>query len=181
MDKATELILRQEDLKKYEVFCKAPGECSAHELDEFCAIVAEGGEVSAGMRDRVTRAFRLGFIRYDGNAAGTAALKKPKASYRTKVFSAAKSAVKPKDFPFELGWIYLREEHRLKGQMTRLIGELMPLAQGENIFATTRTANTIMKDMLVQLHFKPNGEEYPSTLQSNETLNLFLLDRGPKG
>ncbi|MEH7877970.1 hypothetical protein V7799_10095 [Rhizobium laguerreae] len=57
----------------------------------------------------------------------------------------------------------------------------MPLAQGENIFATTRTANTIMKDMLVQLHFKPNGEEYPSTLQSNETLNLFLLDRGPKG
>lgn len=178
---ATAQILRQEDLKKYEVHCKLPDECSGVELDEFCAIVAEGGEVSAGLRSRVISALRLGFIRCDGVTVGTAGLKKPKSSYRTKVFSAANSVAKPREHPFELGWIYLREEHRSKGQMTRLIRELMPLADGKGVFATTRTSNTIMRDMLLQIHFKQDGDGYTSKLQPDETLNLFLLDRMAKG
>ncbi len=40
----------------------------------------------------------------------------------------------------------------------------MPLAEGKDVFATTRTGNTIMKDMLLQLHFRKNGDGYPSKL-----------------
>ncbi|WP_312418790.1 hypothetical protein [Shinella sp.] len=60
--------------------------------------------------------------------------------------------------------------------MTRLIEELMPLAKGAGMFATTRSANTIMQEMLVQLNFRPDGKVYPSTLQPEETLQLFLLN-----
>lgn len=180
VENATAQILREEDLRKYEVDCKAAVECSEGELDEFCAIVAEGGEVSAGLRSRVANSLRLGFIRHNGGTVGTAGLKKPKSSYRTKVFSNAKSVSNPKQYPFELGWIYLKEEHRSKGQMTRLLRELMPLADGKGVFATTRTNNTIMRDMLIQIHFKENGDEYFSKLRPDETLNLFLLDRTAK-
>ncbi|CAN7342100.1 hypothetical protein LJR010_001775 [Ensifer adhaerens] len=51
----------------------------------------------------------------------------------------------------------------------------MPLAKGAGIFATTRSPNTIMQEMLAQLDFRAEGEAYPSTLQRDETL-LFLLD-----
>ncbi|MCQ1833365.1 hypothetical protein NOJ17_00345 [Neorhizobium galegae] len=60
--------------------------------------------------------------------------------------------------------------------MTRLIEEVMPLAKGAGMFATTRSANTIMQEMLAQLDFQADGEAYPSTLQPEETLQLFLLN-----
>ena len=173
---ATDFVRRREEKKLYQVFCKPPNECEEGELEAFCTIVGEGGEVIDGLKDRVKGAFRLGFIAYKEDIVGTAALKKPKASHRTKVFAKAKSSQAQAEYPYELGWIYLQERHRKKGQMTRLIDELMPLAKGVGLFATTRTTNTIMKEILVQLQFQPDGEEYPSTLQPSENLRLFLLN-----
>ncbi|WP_162246364.1 GNAT family N-acetyltransferase [Rhizobium sp. Root1204] len=173
---AVDHVRRREDMRNYDVFCKAPKKCDEGELDAFCAIVGEGGEVIDGMKDRAKEALRLGFITYKGEVVGTAGLKKPKASYRTKVFAKAKSSQPPTKYPYELGWIYLQEIHRKKGQMTRLINELMPLAKGAGMFSTTRSANAIMQEMLAQLDFRAEGEAYPSTLQPDETLQLFLLD-----
>lgn len=175
---ATDYIRRREDGKRYSVFCKTPGKCSDQELEQFCDTVAEGGEVVAGLKERLKEAFRLGFITYDGIVVGTAALKKPRATYRTKVFTSAKAERPAKSYPYELGWIYLKEEHRKKGQMTRLIDELLPLAGTSNLFATTRTSNTIMREMLDQLHFKQEGEEYVSALRPDETLRLYLFNSG---
>lgn len=174
---ATSYIRRREDEKKYAIICRTPGKCSDLELDDFCKIVAEGGEVADGLKDRLKEASRLGFIKYDGTIVGTAAIKKPKVTYRAKVFASANSGRAPKDFPYELGWIYLQEAHRKKGQMTKLIGELMPLAGDSNMFATTRKSNVIMQEMLHQLHFQPEGDEYPSKLKPDETVGLYLCDR----
>jgi len=144
------------------------------ELDQFAAKVADGGEVADGMRQRAKRAFRLGMIVYEDAIIGTAALKKPAASYRTKVFKKAGSQLDPAAYPYELGWIFLDVPHRKKGQMTRLIDDLLPAAKGANLFATTRTSNDIMRGMLAQIKFSEEGTEYQSDQNPAETVKLFV-------
>ena len=69
----------------YEIMVKTPKSCSDNELDQFSEKIAEGGEVADGVRGRVQRAFRLGFIVHKEKVVGTAAFKKPAAGYRSKV------------------------------------------------------------------------------------------------
>lgn len=160
--------------KKYQIVVKAPKACSDDELDQFAAKVADGGEVADGIRDRVKRAFRLGFVIYGDTIIGTAALKKPAASYRAKVFKKASSQLDPTAYPYELGWIFLDVPHRKKGQMTRLLNGLLPVAKGSALYATTRTSNDIMQEMLAQLKFSEDGTEYKSEQNPEETVKLFV-------
>lgn len=160
--------------KKYKIVVKASKACTDDELDQFAAKAADGGEVADGIRDRVERAFRLGFIVYDNAIIGTAALKKPAGGYRDKVFKKASSRLDPSAYPYELGWIFLDEPHRKKGQMTRLINDLLPAAKDSGLFATTRTSNEIMRDILAQLKFSEEGAEYKSEQNPGDTLNLFV-------
>ncbi|TPL45391.1 GNAT family N-acetyltransferase [Mesorhizobium sp. B2-4-6] len=160
--------------KKYLIVVKAPKACSDAELGQFAAKVADGGEVADGIRERAKRAFRLGFIAYENAIVGTAALKKPVDSYRTKVFKKAESQLDPAAYPYELGWIFLDVPHRGKGQMTRLINELLPAAKGAALFATTRNSNEIMRDMLTQLGFSEDGTEYKSKQNSEDSVKLFV-------
>lgn len=174
MDIATRHVHDTERDKKYLIVVKAPKDCSDAELDQFAAKVADGGEVADGIRQRAKRALRLGIIVHEGAIVGTAALKKPAASYRTKVFKKAGSQLDPTAYPYELGWIFLDVAHRQKGQMTRLINDLLPLAKDSALFATTRTSNRILRDMLAQLDFSEDGNEYKSEQNAEDTLKLFV-------
>lgn len=171
---ATRHVYETERDKKYLIVVKAPKACTNAELDQFAAKVADGGEVAGGIRQRTTRAFRLGMIVYEDAVVGTAALKKPAASYRTKVFKQAGSQLDPAAYPYELGWIFLDIPHRRKGQMTRLINDLLSAAKGSALFATTRTSNDIMQEMLAQIKFSENGTEYQSEQNPAEAVKLFL-------
>jgi cytidylate kinase len=165
--------------KEYKLLVGPAKNFSADELDQFAAIVAEGGEVADGVHARVKRAYRLGFIVYEGRVVGTAALKKPRITYRAKVFTKAKSELAPKDYPYELGWIFLDALHRNKGQMTRLLMKLEPETNGAAIFATTRTSNEVMRTLLSHFGFEQDGCEYASELHKNESLELFVRKARP--
>jgi hypothetical protein len=171
---ATRHVHDTERDKKYLIVVKAPKTCSEAELDQFAAKVVGAGEVADGVHQRSKRAYRLGFIIYEGVIVGTAALKKPTTSYRTKVFKKAGSQLDPAAYPYELGWIFLDVPHRKKGQMTRLINDLLPAAEGCAMFATTRTSNDIMQEMLTYLKFSDEGTEYKSEQNPNETVKLFV-------
>lgn len=173
---AVSIAKKQEDMKKYDVFIKTSHECTEEELDSFATLVREGGEVIEGVRARVENAFRLGFVTYDGVIVGTAALKKPISTYRNKVFSKSKSELSPKAYPFELGWIYLRPDHRKRGQMNRLLDKLLSLAGEKGIFSTTRSNNEIMEEILHERGFRTDGEVYPSTQNPELTIKLFIID-----
>lgn len=174
LEVATKYVHDTERNKKYLIVAKAPKAFSAAELDQFAAKVAESGEVADGVRQRAKRAFRLGIIVYEGAVVGTAALKKPAAGYRNKVFKKADSQLDPAAYPYELGWIFLDVPHRKKGQMTRLINDLLPAANGSALFATTRTSNDIMQEMLSQLGFSKDGTEYNSEQNPEDTIELFV-------
>lgn len=160
--------------KRYQIVVKAPKACSDDELDQFAAKVANGGEVADGIRDRAERALRLGFVVYDNNIVGTAALKKPTVTYRAKVFKKAGSHLDHAAYTYELGWIFLDASHRKKGQMTRLIDNLLPVAKGSALFATTRSSNDVMQEMLIQLKFSEEGIAYRSEQNLGETVKLYV-------
>ena len=169
--------LRAEDAySNYAIFCKAPNDCETSELDAFDGIVAEGGEVTAGVRKRVNSAYILGFISCDNEIVGTAALKVPAKTYRAKVFKNAKSAARSSNYELELGWIFLKPEHRKKGQMTRLLRLLMTYVSEERLFSTTRTDNEVMIDVLPQWGFVQEGEPYASERDADRLLQLFICD-----
>lgn len=167
-------IRDKEREKMYQIVVKAPKSCTDAEMDQFSAKVVDGGEVADGVRGRVQRAFRLGYIMYEQNVVGTAALKKPARGYRAKVFKKAESLLDPASYPYELGWIFLDQAHRKKGQMTRLIKELLPASKGAALFATTRASNEVMQEMLSQLKFLQNGVEYQSEQSPDDMLKLFV-------
>jgi predicted GNAT family N-acyltransferase len=162
------------DLRNYTIEVKPPGKCTESELDHFAAMVAKGGEVAGGLRARLESAFRLGIVAYKSEIVGTAAIKKPAAVYRKKVFENAGSALNSAAYPYELGWIYLQEAHRKKGQMGRLLTELMLVTRNRPVLSTTRVSNEIMQAILKEWGFEKEGNPYPSVQQPSEMVQLYL-------
>ena len=162
------------DLRNYTIEVKPPRKFKEVELEHFAAIVTQGGEVAGGLRARLETAFRLGIVSYKGEIVGTAVIKKPAAVYRKKVFEKAGSALKPAAYPYELGWIYLQEAHRKKGQMGRLMTELMLATRKKPVVSTTRVSNEIMQTILKEWGFVKEGSPYPSEQQPNEMIQLYL-------
>ena len=160
--------------KNYNIVVKAPKDCSDVELEQFAT------KLAAEDRGHVTGAAQLGFVIYDDTVIGTAALKKPTKSYRAKVFRNAKSKLDPTAYPYELCWIFLEVTHYKKGQMTRLITDLLPAAKGSGLISIARASADDMQDMLVQLEFSMDGTEYQSEQNPKDAVKLFVL-AAPEG
>lgn len=175
LEEAAERIRQSVDDAKYSVAVKSPKDFSSDEIDQVVDLIAAGGEVADGVLSHVRRALWLGTVAYEGKTVGTAAIKTPLLSYRQKAFAKAKSDMVPEEFEHELGWIFLQPDHRKKGQMTRLLKQLLPLLEGKPMFATTRVSNEIMQEVLIQWKFEGQGEPYPSKQRPGEMLRLFVL------
>ena len=155
---------------------KHPSACNAAELQEFEALVLEGGEVTRlGLGGRVARAQCLAFLRRDQALVGIAGLKRPETTYRARI-SARSGVALPQDvYAFELGWVYLRPEIRGAGLSLPLCKPLIHAVSEEGVFATSRAANQGMHKTLAKLGFRRVGAAWPSG-QSNDQVHLFLRD-----
>jgi predicted GNAT family N-acyltransferase len=140
-----------------------PSECSGQALAEFEKLVIEGGAVNPqGLVQRIRNASRLLFLRVsDGELVGTAALKHPRLGYRNRVFADAQSTVPAGEYPVELGWVVVAKAYQGRRLSTRIVGELLPFAKNENIFATTRADERVMS-FASDYGFKINGKPYAS-------------------
>jgi predicted GNAT family N-acyltransferase len=70
-----------------------------------------------------------------------------------------------------LGWVAVAKSHQGLGLSLRIIGQLISLAENENLFATTR-ADARAKRFAADYGFKPAGYPYPSG--SRYDLVLYL-------
>lgn len=173
-DEATKVAADKRLAAKYTTKVKAPSKANKDELEQFATLVESGGEVSEGLRQRMKRADALGFLTFESKIVGTAALKNPSNQYRNGTFAKAKSTAEPASHPFELGWIYLAESHRGHKRIFPLLSAIIDRADGQGIYATTRSSNEPMKKLLSQFGFTCNGTAYNSTQNPNEELMLFL-------
>ena len=138
-------------------------DCTAQALVDFEKLVIEGGAVNPqGLAQRIRKASRLLFLwASDDQLVGVGALKHPRASYRNKVFADARATVPANEYPVELGWVVVTKSNQGRRLSTHIVGELLPFARKENIFATTRADERVMS-FATDYGFKLNGKAYPS-------------------
>ena len=153
----------------------SPSDCTPQALADFEKLVIEGGAVDPqGLAQRIRRAFCLLFLRTsNGELIGAGALKYPRPAYRDRIFAAARATVPADEYRVELGWIVVTKSQQGRRLSTRVVGELLPFAKNENIFATTRVDERIMS-FAPDYGFKVNGRPYPSG--HGYDLVLYLRD-----
>jgi len=96
-------------------------------------------------------------------------------SYRRKVFAKAGTTAPSDEYRIELGWVTVAKSHQGRGLSRRIIGQLISLAENENLFATTRDYARAMR-FAADYAFKPAGKPYPSG--RGYDLVLYLRNAG---
>ncbi len=141
----------------------SPSDCTPQALTDFEKLVIEAGTVDPeGLTQRIRDASRLLFLREsNGQLVGAGALKHPLLSYRSKVFAKAGTTTPPDEYRVELGWVAVAKSYQGRGLSRRIIGQLISLAENENLFATTRADARAMR-FATEYGFKPAGKPYPS-------------------
>lgn len=175
-EQAVMTIRAEADAERYSREIKKPTSLSGSEIDTLVSLIERGGEVADGVRARIKTAKAIGMVLFDGHPVGVAAIKKPLKSYAKKVFTKASSEANATEFQYELGWIYLKENHRKKGLMRPLLEEMMESASRQNVFATTRSSNLVMKELLTHFGFETSGMSYQSTQHPDESITLYIKE-----
>src|SRR5436190_20939633 len=158
----------------------SPSDCTAEALADFEKLVLEGGTVDPQeLTQRIRNALRLLFLRAsDGQLVGIGALKHPGTGYRNRVFANAQATVASDEYRVELGWVVVAKTHQGRGLSTRIVGELLPFAKDENVFATTRAYERVMR-YASDDGFEINGKLYPSGRGYDPVLYLRNAARFP--
>jgi predicted GNAT family N-acyltransferase len=157
----------------------SPSDCAPQALADFENLVTKYGTVDPeGLMQRIREASRLLFLReLNGHLIGVGALKRPQLSYRSKVFAKARTTTAPDEYRVELGWVAVAKSHQGRGLSRRIIGQLISLAENENLFATTR-ADAQARRFAADHGFKRAGKPYPSG--RGYDLVLYLRNAGDK-
>lgn len=166
--------IQQMNAENPQIVAKAPAACSDVEIADFVALVLAGGEVAPhGLENRVRSAERIAFLRENGCLLGVAGLKYPSQSHRSKVAELSGVPLPSKEFPFELGWVFIRPSARNRRLSVPLCRPLIEAAVSQGVFATSRTENDGMHRTLCKLGFIPAGAAYKSPRGSHQ-LQAFL-------
>ncbi|MGC1321185.1 MAG: GNAT family N-acetyltransferase [Candidatus Udaeobacter sp.] len=157
----------------------SPSDCSARALADFEKLPTTYGTVDPeGLTQRIHDASRLLFLREsNGELVGVGALKRPQLSYRIKVFAKARASTAPDEYRVELGWVAVAKSHQGRGLSRRIIGQLISLAENENLFATTR-GDGRAKRFAADHGFRSAGKPYSSG--RGYDLVLYLRNAGEK-
>lgn len=145
------------------VVLKSPASCSAPEIGAFIAFVLSGGEVAkTGLSDRINSARALVFGFIENELAGIASLKAPLPSYRSRISRLSGVKLAENAFPFELGWVYVREPYRGQRLSVQLAAAASNASNGHGVFATSAVGNVPMHATLRHLGFAVAGTSYLS-------------------
>ncbi|MXO49441.1 GNAT family N-acetyltransferase [Erythrobacter vulgaris] len=145
------------------------------ELDTFAELVGSGGAVDENhvRRGAVRPGAQLVFAEGYGQTVGVAALKVPLVGYRSGLQEAAKAgySLPESEYPYELGYVSVSPNHSGQGIAKALVAEVLRLAAGNGVFATTSNS-AMKKGVLPSFKFVPVGKGWRNG--SGDILNLFI-------
>ena len=157
-----------------QVIARSPGDCQDTEIKEFMALVLAGGKVTPeGLETRIRSAASLVFLTIGCCLSGVAALKRPEARYRSRISFNSGIALPERDFPYELGWVFIMPSARGRRFSVDLTREALSAAGTEGVFATSRTDNASMHATLAKFRFLSCGHPWASR-RGDYHLQLFL-------
>lgn len=153
----------------------APDQCSPEDRAAFVTLAAKGEEVNRRDIERgVGRAELLLAMRGDSYLVAVAAIKNPFPSYKRDVFRKAGVPAEADNFSLELGYLFVEEAHRRNGYGPQLVKKAIAPQGGAPIFATTRSNNERMHEILQENGFVQIGSDYPSKRDPSRYLRLFV-------
>ncbi|TQS73282.1 GNAT family N-acetyltransferase [Rhodobacteraceae bacterium] len=145
------------------------------ELDTFVELVGSGGAVDEKYvrRGAVRPDAQIIFAEVDGLTVGVAALKVPLVGYRSGLQESAKAGywLSKSEYPYELGYVSVLPKHSGQGIAKALVAEVLRLAAGNGVFATTSNP-TMKKGVLPSFKFVPVGKAWKNG--SGDVLSLFV-------
>ena len=142
----------------------------------FEVLVREGGEVTtAGLGGRIAEAASLICTIDSGQLVAVAALKNPRPTYRTKLRERTGFDLARRKYPYEIGWVYIKPNHRGAGLSRPLVEACLAAAASEGVFASTREDNKPMQRTLKRYGFVQAGNSYKSE-RDEVTLVLFVRE-----
>ena len=141
---------------------KKPMSCTTGEIQEFASLVREGFRGSdEGLLGRVETARLLAFhYAVDDSLAAIAGLKEPSGRHRRDLFNKASVYVSPADYEVELGWVYVVPNERGARLAEDICRQLLAGESGAGVYATTRSNNAPMIEILRNLGFALTGEPF---------------------
>lgn len=158
------------------IILKKPADCTWAEMDAFCQLVSDGGEVdAAAVRGGAARAKMLAFAYMDGTLAGVAALKNPWPGYRSDVFKKAGATCDPASFTYEMGYVSVAAKFEGKGASKALTAALLEGVTAK-VYATSAAGKAFMHRTLSRYGFARAGAAYPSASDPEKKLFLFVRD-----
>jgi GNAT superfamily N-acetyltransferase len=143
------------------------------------SVVIEAGEVqTGGLAGLVKRAECLVLLYTDLNElAGVAAVKRPNETYRRNVFRKANSPENPDRYPYEIGWVVVREGFRGLRLSHVLLEAALEFVGKTKIYVTTRTDNEPMLRTNKRCGLHASGEPYATDRRGGAyKLSLFIKE-----
>lgn len=156
-----------------EPVLKRPSDCEGSELGRFESLVRRGFHGSDdGLQARLRRAALLAYqAGTEGEWVGIAALKRPHPAHVLEVARGTGFDLARTQGELELGWVFVIPSHRRRGVARELCTRLVDRAEGRAVFATTRSDNGAMKEILEALGFLRAGRSFS---RRREELVLFV-------
>jgi len=162
------------------VTLKAPGACSPAELAAFRNLVVQGDEVDPNcLEDRIERANTLAFGNCNGSLVAVAAVKCQELGYRKGIFEKAGIGDLTGNYPYELGWIFVAPDFRDRKFSVALVEKSLSSFSAENVYSTSKTANTPMHRTLLKFGFSVAGDPWRS-IRGPYDLAMYLRPAAPQ-
>lgn len=173
-EEATEIIRKREDLKNYSVFSDSPAKLSEGSIDAIAALIADGHD-PAPFREEIISAFRIGYTTYKDKIVAVAGLRKPRSAARAILFKRIRSSSDSRKYKVQLDWIFLHEDHRKKGQFSRLFKSILASTRETHLFAVLKKNDVLSREILLSLGFRPDNST-ESLIGKEISEQIFLID-----
>lgn len=154
---------------------RSPSELSDSATESFKELIKKGGQVDvARLPELVLGASKLAFARQGPLLVGVGGIKRPRPAYQIRVFEKA-GVADPGRYPFELGWLFVEEDHRGKGLSLKLVDALCASVESAGKYATSHISNVMMHRTLERAGFQRVGSVFAGR-RSQKDLLLFTKE-----
>jgi len=176
-DEACRIVRQRYDLTRYKAKCVRPAECEPALIKAMAAVLGDGAEAEA-IEASIRGAFRIGYTTYKKAIVAVAGLRKPRVAARAALFARAGTSADHKVFKNQLDWLGIHPDHRGKGQLSKLVDEMLALVEGKPVFVLIERDHEIVRDLLLMAGFLLAAARPDAPSGGTDAGHLYLRDGG---
>ena len=153
---------------------RPPAQIPTDQLRDIVQLISEGGEVdNKTLWAKLNNAIMIGYAAADDVIVATGALKKPHDSISDNAFVKAGADAKYEDYPYELGYLFVKESHRGAFIASRIGNTLCKMYSHANIYSTLRSDNRVARLLIERAGFTQSGTSFMSR-NGKDMLMLYI-------